>query len=134
MDLGRPSELVHPVEVAVRGDRRQQPAQLGVLADVALAEEDAARRVEPGGQQHCRGVLDVAAQLLRLVGDGDRVQVDDAVDRRVPPVLAVDVAAHRADVVAEVLAPGRLDAAEDPHGGGDYSLAAAASARSQSWR
>ena len=37
------AELVHPVELAQRGDPAQQPAQLGVLGHVALAEEDAAR-------------------------------------------------------------------------------------------
>ena len=41
------------------------------------------------------------------------MQVDDAEDRRVAAVLALDVLADRADVVAEVLAAGRLDAAED---------------------
>ena len=44
------------------GDRGEQPAELGVLAHVALAEEDAARRVEPGGEQHRRGVEHVLAQ------------------------------------------------------------------------
>ena len=32
-----------------------------------------------------------------------------------PRLLALDVLADRADVVAEVLAPGRLDAGEDLH-------------------
>ena len=89
-----------------------------MLADVALAEEDAALGIEPGGEQDRGGVVDALAQLGRVVVDGDRVQVDDAVDRRrrgsARAVLAVDVLADRADVVAEVLAPGRLDAAEDP--------------------
>ena len=50
-----------------------------------------------------------------LVRDGQRVQVDDAVDR-LAAVLAGDVLHDRADVVAEVLAAGRLDAGEDSHG------------------
>ena len=50
--------------------------------------------------------------------DRDRVQVDDAVDRRVRAVLALDVLQDRADVVAEMLAPGRLDAGEDDHAAG----------------
>jgi hypothetical protein len=45
------------------------------------------------------------------------MQVDDAVDG-LAPILTLDVLADRADVVAQVLAPGRLDAAEDPHEGG----------------
>src|SRR5262245_63305386 len=47
---------------------------------------------------------------------GRRVEIDDAVDRRVAAVLAFDVVDDRADVVAEVLAPGGLDAGEDAHG------------------
>ena len=61
----------------------QQPAQLGVLVHVALAEEHAALRVQAGGQQQRGQVVDARAQLGRLVGNRDRVQVDDAVDRRV---------------------------------------------------
>ena len=60
-----------------------------------------------------------AAQLPRVVGDSDRVQVDDAVDRR-RRGPGPRRTAHRADVVAEVLAPGRLETAEDPHGAGGY--------------
>jgi hypothetical protein len=37
------------------------------------------------------------------------VQIDDAVDRGVAALLAVEIAEDRPDVVAEVLAPGRLD-------------------------
>ncbi len=40
-------ELRHPVEIAVRGDRREEPAELGVLADVGLAKEDAALGSSP---------------------------------------------------------------------------------------
>ena len=95
------------------GDRRQVPGELGVLADVGLAEEDAALGVEAGGEQDRGRVVDAGPQLVGVPRDGDRVQVDDAVDRRVAAVLALDVLADRADVVAEVLAPGGLDAAED---------------------
>ena len=42
-------------------------------------------------------------------------QVDDAVDRRIAPFLACHVLRDGPDVVAQVLAPGGLDAAEDPH-------------------
>ena len=73
--------LGHPVEVAPGGHAAEQPAELGVLADVALAEEDAALGIEPGGEQDRGRVVDALAQLGGVVGDGDRVQVDDAVDR-----------------------------------------------------
>ncbi len=120
------AELVHAVELADRRDRRQQPAELGVLVDVGLAEEDAALRVEAGGDQDRGRVVQALAQLGGLVGDGDRVEVDDAVDRRVAAVLAVDVLADRADVVAEVLAAGGLDAGEDAHEADECSGSAAA--------
>ena len=48
------------------------------------------------------------------------MEVDDAVDRLVGAVLAGHALGDRADVVAQVLAPRGLDAAEDPHGGGGY--------------
>src|SRR5579871_1138374 len=86
--------------------------------DVGLAEQDAARGVEPGRQQDRGRVVDPLAQLARVEGDRDRVQVDDAVDR-LAAVLAGDVLRDRADVVAEVLAAGRLDAGEDAHRGGE---------------
>ena len=110
-------ELVHAVEVAVGGDRREQPGELGVLADVGLAKEDAALRVEPRGDQDRGGVVEALAQLGRA-RRGPRSRAGRRCSRsprRRRPVLALDVLADRADVVAEVLAPGRLDAAEDPH-------------------
>jgi hypothetical protein len=47
-----------------------------VLGHVGLAEEDAALRVEACRDQDRRRVVDALAQLGRVVGDGDRVQVD----------------------------------------------------------
>ena len=111
-------ELGHPLEVAVGGDRREQPAELRVLGHVGLAEQDAAVGIEAGGHQHRRRVEHVAGQRVRVVGHARGVKVDDAVDRGVAALLALEVAADGADVVAEVLAAGRLDAAEDAHGAG----------------
>ena len=98
------------------GDRREQPAELRVLGHVGLAEQDAAIGIEPGGHQHRGRVEHVARQRVGVVGDARGVQVDDAVDRRIAALLALEVAPDRPDVVAEVLAPGGLDAAEDAHG------------------
>ena len=110
-------ELGHALQVAVRGDRRQEPAELRVLGHVGLAKEDAALGVEPGGDQHGCGVKHVAGESLGVVGHARGVQVDDAVDRGVAALLAVEVAADGADVVAQMLAAGGLDAAEDAHAG-----------------
>ncbi len=46
------AELVHALQAPELGDAAQQPAQLGVLGHVALAEEDAALGVEARGEQH----------------------------------------------------------------------------------
>ena len=97
---GLVAELVHAVQLAERGDRAQQPAQLGVLLHVALAEQHAALGVQAGGDEDRGGVVDALAQLARVVGDRDRVQVDDAVDRGVAAVLALDVLPDGPDVVA----------------------------------
>jgi hypothetical protein len=45
------------------------------------------------------------------------MQVDDAVDRRVAPILALDVLPDGADVVAQVLTARGLNSAEDPQDG-----------------
>ena len=112
------AELVHAVELADRRDGGEQPGELGVLLDVALAEQDAAVRVQPRGHQDRGRVVHPLAQPGRVVRDGDRVQVDDAVDRQVGAVLPGDVVQDRADVVPEVLGPRGLDAGEDDHGSG----------------
>ena len=114
---GLVAELVHPVELADRRHRGQQPAQLGVLLHVALAEQDAALGVETRRHQDRCRVVDALAQRRRVVVDGGRVQVDDAVDRGIRAVLAFDVLPDRPDVIAEMLAPSRLDAGEDHHAG-----------------
>ncbi len=92
----------------------KQPAQLGVLRHVALAEQDAALGVEAGGEQQRGEVVQAAPQLRGLVGHGGRVQVDDA-EQRLTALLPLDVLADRPDVVAEVLGAGWLDAREDAH-------------------
>ena len=109
------AELVHPLQAAELGERAQQPAQLGVLVHVALAEEDAALGVEARGEQQRGEVVHAAPQLRRLIRDGGGVQVDDA-EQRLAALLPLDVLADRADVVAEVLGAGGLDAGEDAHG------------------
>ena len=97
------------------GDRREQPAELGVLVDVGLAKEDAALGIETRGEKDRGRVVEALAELGGFVGDRDRVQVDEAEDA-VAALLAFDVLGDRPDVVAQVLSPRGLDAAEDPHG------------------
>ena len=61
----------------------------------------AALRVETGGQQLRGGEAGVVPQRLRVLRDGDRVQVDDHVER-VVRLLQRHPLAHGAEVVAEV--------------------------------
>jgi hypothetical protein len=107
-------ELGHPSQLSVCRHARQQPAQLGVLMDVGLAEQDAAVGVEPGSEHDRGGVVHALAKLGRVVGHRDRVQVDDAVDG-IAAVLPLDVLTDGPDVVAQVLPPGGLDPREDAH-------------------
>jgi hypothetical protein len=105
---------VHPLQTAELGERAQQPAQLGVLVDVALAEEDAALGIEARGQQQRGEVIQAAPQLGGLIRDRGGVQIDDA-EQSFAALLSLDVLADRPDVVAEVLAAGWLDPGEDAH-------------------
>ncbi len=75
---GLVAELVHPLQAPQLGGAGQQPCELGVGRHVTLAEEDAAVGVEAGGDQDRGRVIDALAQFGRVVGDRDRVQVDDA--------------------------------------------------------
>ena len=107
-------ELRHPPELAEARDRRQQPARLGVRPHVALREDRRAVGVEPRREEHREEVERAVVQVLRVVVDRDRVQVDDA-EERLAELLRLRVLAEAADVVAEVLVARRLDAREDPH-------------------
>src|SRR5205085_948543 len=102
-------ELGHPVQPAERGQTAEQPSQLGMGADRALIEDDAALGVDPGGDI---GGCDLAGRLAQFVGvlrQGQRVQIDDAEDAFVI-VLQRDPVADRAEIVAEMQIAGRLDA------------------------
>ena len=82
--------------------------------DVALQEERAAVGLEADGEEQRRQVERAVVQVLRVVVDRDRVQVDDA-EEGVALVLGRDVLAHRADVVADVFGTRGLDAGENAH-------------------
>jgi hypothetical protein len=107
-------ELGHPAQLAVARDRAQQPSGLGVRGDMALDEDGRAVRVDSSCEQHCSEVERRVAQLVRVVGDRDRVQVDDA-EEGFALLLRGRVLAEAARVVAELLRAGGLDAAEDAH-------------------
>ena len=107
-------ELGHPPRLAEAGQALQHPGALRVRRDLALDEDRRALRVDAHRQQLGGGAQRALAQHLRVLLDGDRVQVGDEEERRVV-ALQVDPLPQRAEVVAEVEGVGgRLDAREDP--------------------
>ena len=102
-------ELSHAAELSEPGDGREQPSRLGVRRHMALQEERRALRLEADGEEQRRQVERAVVEVLRVVVDGDRVQVDDA-EEGVARLLRRDVLAHRADVVADVFGTRGLDA------------------------
>ena len=107
----------YPSRLTEAGQALQHPAGLRVRGHLALHEDRRARRVDAGRDQLGGGDQGAFAEHLRVLLDRDRVQVDDAVDRRVAAVLAGDVLQEAADVVAQVLGARGLDAGEDDHAG-----------------
>ena len=112
--LGLLLELRHPLQLAEARDRAEQPRGLGVRGHVALCEDGRALGVEPGREQHRRQVERLLAEVVGVVLDADRVQVDDA-EEPLALLLGRRVLAEAADQVAEVLVAGGLDAGEDAH-------------------
>src|SRR5206468_1039456 len=108
-------ELRHSSQLPVARQGREQPGGLGVRGDVALDEDRRPLRIEAGGEKRRREVERRAAEVLGVVRDRDRVQVDDA-EEGVALLLRRRVLAEAAAVVAEVLGACGLDAAEDAHG------------------
>ena len=97
-------ELGHPAQLAEARHAAQQPSRLGMGGDVALREDGRAFGVEPGREQHRRQVERLLAEVLRVVLDADRVQVDDA-EEALAALLRCGVLAEAADQVADVLSP-----------------------------
>src|SRR5579859_2099468 len=92
-------ELGHPAQLAEARDRAQQARRLRVRLDVALDERRRALGVETGREQHRSQVDRGRAQLVGVVVDGDRVEVDDA-EEALAELLRGRVLPETADVVA----------------------------------
>ena len=91
-----------------------------MLGHVALHEEGAPLGVEAGGEQEHHRAAGPLGELVGVVGQRQRVEVDDAVERLVGRrgfVLGRHPVRHRAEVVAEMLLAGGLDAREDARHG-----------------
>ena len=71
-------ELRHPLQLADRRDRVEQPLELAVLGDVRLHEQDRALRVDARGEQPDRHVARPLRQTGLVVLAGDGVQIHHA--------------------------------------------------------
>ncbi len=73
-------ELGHPVEPAHARDAVEHPCQFGMLGNLALVEDDVLFRVDPGSQIGSGHLANVSHQLARILPDGDRMKIDNAVN------------------------------------------------------
>src|SRR6202022_822833 len=103
-------ELGHALQAADRGKALEDPGQLRMRGDVRL-DEHRLVGLDPAGQVDGGEVEGVFPERGRVLGQRNGVQVDDAEDV-VVLVLVADPIADCAEVVANVEATARLDAAE----------------------
>mmetsp|Transcript_17257 Transcript_17257/g.53057 ORF Transcript_17257/g.53057 Transcript_17257/m.53057 type:complete len:397 (+) Transcript_17257:2011-3201(+) len=90
--------LDHALEPVERRHAVQEPAELRMRRDVALDEDGALRGVDARRDVERRRVERLLAQLLRVMGRGDGVQVDDA-KQAVVVVLELHPLADRAEII-----------------------------------
>ena len=95
--------LRHALEPADRGEAVEHPGQLGVLFHIGLAEDGAGLRVDAAGDVERGDFARLGAEVGGLdgLGDGDRVEIDDAEDV-IELILHLDPLAEGADIVADV--------------------------------
>jgi len=70
---------VHPLQAPELGDALSSQVS-SVCSGTSLWRNRMTRAGQGGGEQDRRRVVETLAQLTRVVGHGDRVQVDDAED------------------------------------------------------
>src|SRR5690606_19488555 len=90
----------------------EQPGELAVAGYGRLVEDDAALRVDARGDIGGRDLARRAAQMLRILRQGQRVQVHDAEDA-VIVLLQLHPVPDRAQIIAQMQVPGRLYAREN---------------------
>ena len=105
-------ELGHPAQFAVHGVAVQDPGQLSVLGHMGLNEDDALLGVQTTGDKLGEEFHALAAQVSRVLADGDGVHVGHAV-QGVVVILKSDPVAHSAQVVAQGDLAAGLGSAED---------------------
>ena len=73
-------ELRHAIEPADARHAIEHPGELGMLGDLALVEDDVFFGIDAAGDEGGRDFPDARLQFLRLLRQGDRMQIDDAID------------------------------------------------------
>ena len=104
--------LGHAGKLAHVGKAVQNPRQLRMAADMALTVDDVLLRVQTAGNVGGGHFQTAAAQLGRILPNGDGVHIHHAVDA-VVVVLQKGEIPQRADVVADGQGAGGLNAGED---------------------
>ena len=80
--------------------------------NLRLVEKDRLCRVDAGGEQPRSDFAGAIAQLRRILPNGDRVQVNDAINR-FHLALHIGPALDRTKVVAKLQTTGGFDAGKD---------------------
>ena len=114
--------LRHAFQPANGGNAIEYPAALGVRRHVALDEECALVGVNAAGEQCRRQLPRLPAQVVGFDFNGNGVEVHDA-EEILLRVLVLDPLLERADVVAELRVPARLNPAEDALSGNSVNHA-----------
>ena len=103
--------LGHALQFAHVGVAVQDPAKLGMAADVALAVDDVLLGIQAAGHVGGGNLQAALAQLSGILADGDGVHIHHAVDA-VVLILQKGKVPQRADIVAQRQGAGGLNAGE----------------------
>src|SRR5262249_39339266 len=103
----------HAVEPADARHAIEHPGKLGMLGNLRLVEHDMRLRVDAAGDEGRRDFPDARLQLLRLLRQGDGVEIDDAVDA-VVSLLQLDEFDDRAKIISKMEVSRRLYARKNP--------------------
>jgi len=113
LSLGRlVLELCHAAQFAERHRALHDPTELAVGGDMALHENRRHIGVQTDGKKHRRKLQSIHADDARFFGDGQRMQVDDAV-KNVGFVLSFDPVSQGTQIVAEMNLAGGLNARQN---------------------
>ncbi len=105
-------ELRHLRQIAVPGNRIQNPHELGVFRHVRLHEERRLRRVDARSEIDLRDLERLLPELRRILRHRDRMQVDDREERLVL-VLKRDPLPDRSEIIADMGIARRLNSRKE---------------------